>query len=197
MLLPQGLTVSELIHVITDLVIMQKCRPTVEEVIAEVLAYSTARIQISDEPDPPKPSAPSKKLERDIVASLSQATSHAVNPRMGAVPSSSNASRPTGSISKVVEKLSFDEKESPPVMYSGKWYVIVRGRDVGIYQASFDSIKKLIEGVPNNHCRGFKTKEAAVTFYFEKKLQGEVAVIRLSPRDNGVYGGPALVAVYK
>jgi hypothetical protein len=131
-----------------------ECRPTVEEVIAEVLAYSTARIQISDEPDPPKPSAPSKKLERDIVASLSQATSHAcvlylqvgmrmsphlfdsVNPRMGAVPSSSNASRPTGSISKVVEKLSFDEKESPPVMYSGKWYVVVRGRDVGVYQAS-------------------------------------------------------------
>jgi hypothetical protein len=53
-----------------------ECRPTVEEVITEVLAYSTARIQISNDPDLPKPSAPSKKLEQDDVASLIQATSH-------------------------------------------------------------------------------------------------------------------------
>jgi hypothetical protein len=49
-----------------------------------------------------------------------------MNPQMGAALSSSNAC-PTGSISKVLEKLCLDEKESPPITYSGKWYAVVRG----------------------------------------------------------------------
>lgn len=51
-----------------------------------------------------------------------------------------------------------------------------------------DSIKKLIEGVPNNHCRGFKTRQAATAFYYEQKSNGSVAIIRTS-RCGEVYGG--------
>ena len=118
-------------------------RPTIEEVIADVLAHSTARIRISsDDCDPPKPPAPSKKLEQDVVALPSRATSHvcrenwmshyisdSLNSRLEAVLPGSSAPRPADSKAN-------DGNESPPIEYSGKWCAVIRGRRTGVFQES-------------------------------------------------------------
>ena len=51
-----------------------------------------------------------------------------------------------------------------------------------------DYVKKLIDSVPNNYHRGFKTKEAALQFYYEQRSLGNVAVIRMSVQDDDVSG---------
>ncbi|KAM6493724.1 hypothetical protein JOM56_010085 [Amanita muscaria] len=195
---PQDLTVTDLIDTITDLVITEGRRPTVDDVIAEVLARLTARLQISA--DPPKPSISSMRPSArrataqglnssrmaNVVSSPStqDRAAHSLNSLCTTVPST-GASMPrvphAGSSSR-------SEKESLPIVCSGKHYVVVRGRRIGIFPEPFDYVKTLIDGVPNNRYKGFKTKQAAAEFYNEEKSKGNVMVIRTSVRDDNIFG---------
>ena len=120
-------------------------RPTVNEVVDEGLAHVTARVHISS--DPALPPIPSKKAERDMVVEPSRAKSHVSTPSPSHVkiaPSSaggSSTSHASALYSSHVgtppaggSKPRYDEKESPPVVYSGKYYTVIRGRRVGVFE---------------------------------------------------------------
>ena len=101
-------------------------RVTAEEVIVEVLACTTARVHIS--PDPALLHAPPTKAKQDAVALPSQLTSHP-SVCVGTTPSNATGLR----VAVVVKPY---EMESPPIVDSGKYYAIVRGRRVGVFTDS-------------------------------------------------------------
>ncbi|PIL23671.1 hypothetical protein GSI_13420 [Ganoderma sinense ZZ0214-1] len=92
-------------------------------------------------------------------------------------PASGTASLPADLPTADLAEHDQDEYIAPPnIIHTGKWHVVITGRQVGMW-SDWLHMAKYVTSIPGNCHKSFPTRMEALTWYYAAKEDGGVVVI--------------------